>query len=68
MKVSISDALGHRVEVEADHTDLTYVIEKTRELYERTRSDQLRVIPGFAVPDQARNGSARGTIQRVAAE
>lgn len=67
MKVRISDPLGHCVEVEADHTDLTYVIEKTQELYEQTRSGQIRVTPGFAMPDTTRNGSARPLSQRVRA-
>lgn len=45
MKVNINGA-GHQVEIEVDHTDLGYVIEKAQKLYDETKPD--RAGPGYA--------------------
>jgi hypothetical protein len=45
VKVNINGA-GHQVEIDVDHTDLNYVIEKAQKLYEDTRPDKAG--PGYA--------------------
>jgi len=45
VKVNICGA-GHQVEIEVDHTDLSYVIEKAKRLFEETRPERER--PGVA--------------------
>lgn len=45
MKVNINGA-GHQVEIDVDHTDLNYVIEKAQKLWDETRPD--RAGPAYA--------------------
>lgn len=45
MRVNINGA-GHQVEVDVDHSDLSYVIEKAQRLWDETKPE--RASPGYA--------------------
>lgn len=56
MRVNINGA-GHQVEVDVEHTDLNYVIEKAQKLFEETKPRQAS--PGYA-GFQLEHASVRG--------
>lgn len=54
MKVRI-DGAGHEVEIECDHTDLGYVVDKAKTLWEDTRQPEAPLGPatGFQIVERA---------------